>query len=132
MLQKRTFRHFRQANMSNRPSTPPNNIIQRTRIRAVWRRRESEPLVHCAACNTKRSLQQRNYEKRTFQTMETKLNESRIMLRERPLGQESQLKMQRQRFRRSRKIMLEMVVGAVRKSKSDIVVSTLAVTLYTE
>jgi hypothetical protein len=64
--------------------------------------------------------------------METKLNESRIMLRERPLGQESQLKMQRQRFRRSRKIMLEMVVGAVRKSKSDIVVSTLAVTLYTE
>jgi hypothetical protein len=30
------------------------------------------------------------------------------------------------------KNMLEMVAGAVRKSKSDIVLSTLAVSLYTE
>jgi hypothetical protein len=29
-------------------------------------------------------------------------------------------------------VMLEMVAGAVRKSKSDIVLSTLAVSLYTE
>jgi len=31
-----------------------------------------------------------------------------------------------------KKEMLEMVAGAVRKSKSDIVLSTLAVSLYTE
>jgi hypothetical protein len=30
------------------------------------------------------------------------------------------------------KVLLEMVAGAVRKSKSDIVLSTLAVSLYTE
>jgi len=74
------------------------------KARAAWEQRESEPLGHCAACDPKRSLQPKNDKKRTSTVMKTKNNGLRIMLRGRPLGQESELKMQRQRFSRSRKI----------------------------
>jgi len=74
------------------------------KARAVRKQRESEPLGHCPACDPKRSLQPRNDEECTSYAMMTKINESRIMLRERQLGQQSELKMHRQRFSRSRKI----------------------------
>jgi len=74
------------------------------KARAGWRQRESEPLGHCTASDTKRSLRQRNDEKRTSSAMKRKRNGLRIRLREKPLGQESELKRQRQGFNRSRTI----------------------------
>jgi len=71
------------------------------KARVAPRQRESKPLKHCTACDLKRSLRRRNDEKRTSQAMKTKRNGLRIMLREKPLGQESKLKMQRQRFNKS-------------------------------
>jgi len=43
-------------------------------------------------------------EKRTSKVMKRKRNRSRIMSREKLLGQESELNLQRQRFSKSRKI----------------------------
>jgi len=51
-----------------------------------------------------RSLRWRNDKKRTSSAIKTKRNGLRIMLREKPLGQESELKTQRQRFDKSRMI----------------------------
>jgi hypothetical protein len=53
---------------------------------------------------SKRSLQRRNDEQYTSQAMKKKKNGLRIILRDRLLGQESELKMQRQRFSKSERI----------------------------
>jgi len=98
MLWKWTFRHFRRADTANRQSGQPNDVIMRTKAWAVWKQRESEHLGHCAAGDQKRSLRRRNDEKRTFYAMKRKRNGLRIMLREKPLGQESEWKIQRQWF----------------------------------
>ena len=90
--------------MVNRQSTPHNDVIKRMKARAAWMQRECEPLGQCTACDPKRSLRPRNDAKRTSKAMKTKKTGLRIMLRERPLGQESKLNMQRQQFSRSRKI----------------------------
>jgi len=89
--------------MANRRSGPHNDVIKQIKARAAWKQKESEPLGHCVACVPKRSLWPRNYEKDTSQAMKRKKNGLRVMLREKPLGQESKLKTQRQLFSRSRK-----------------------------
>jgi len=39
-----TLRHFRRANMANRRSGPPNDVIKRMKARAARKQKESEPL----------------------------------------------------------------------------------------
>jgi len=104
MLRKRYFLHFRRAGKVNRQRGLLNHIIKWITERVAWRPKESEPLGHCVAWDPKRRLRRRNDEKRTSQPIKSKTNELRIMLREKPLGQESELKTQRQRFSKSRKI----------------------------
>jgi hypothetical protein len=53
---------------------------------------------------SKKSLQRRNEVKHTSQAMKRKRNGLRIMLRERPLGQESEKMTQRQQFSKTRTI----------------------------
>jgi hypothetical protein len=72
--------------------------------RAAWMQTESEHLGHYAVCDPKRNLQQRNDQKCTYYPLMRKRNGLRIMFREKPLGQESELKMQRQQFIKRRKI----------------------------
>jgi len=108
MLRKRTFDHFQLANMANKHSGPHNNIIKWTKATAAWKQKESETLRHCAACDPKWSLWPRNNEKRTSSAMERRNNGLRIMLREKLLGWERELKMQRQRFSKSRKIRAKL------------------------
>jgi hypothetical protein len=72
--------------------------------RAAWMQKESEHLGHYAACDPKRNLQRRNEEKCTYYPLMRKRNGLRIMFREKPLGQESELKMQRRQFIKRRKI----------------------------
>jgi len=80
------------------------NVIKWMKARAARKQRESEPMVHCTAYDSKRSLRQRHDKKCTFYAMKTKRNGLRIMLTEKPLWQESELRMQRQRLGRSSKI----------------------------
>jgi len=104
MLRKRYFLHFRRAEKVNRQCGLLNHIIKWITERVAWRPKESEPLGHCVAWDPKRRLRRRNDEKRTSQPIKSKTNELRIMLREKPLGQERELKTQRQRLGKSRKI----------------------------
>jgi len=110
MLWRRTFRHSRQAGTVNRQSDQPNHVIMQMKARAGWMQRESEPLGHCAAWDPERSLRRKSDEKRTSQPMKRKRNGLRIMLREKPLGQESEFKMQRQRFNKSRTIWRRLIL----------------------
>ena len=103
MLQKRTFRRFWQADTGNRQSSLPNHIIKWMWAKAACRQSEFNPLGHYVPWDPKRSLRQRNDEKHTSWAMKRKRNGLRIMLREKPLGQESELKMQRQWFSKSSK-----------------------------
>jgi len=82
----------------------PNDVIKQMTARAAWRQRESEPLGHCAAWDPKRSLRRISDKKRTSYAMKRKSNGFKIMWRERLLGQESELKMQRPQFNKSRTI----------------------------
>jgi len=108
MLWKYSFRHSRWANMENWQSISPNEVIKRMKARAAWRQTESGSLECYVACDPKRSLRPRNVEIRTSWAMKRKRNEMRIMLRGRPLGQDSELKIQRQRLGRSRKIQRQL------------------------
>jgi hypothetical protein len=74
----------------------------------AWTQNGSEPLVHYIDSDTKRSLRMGNGEKRTFHAMKRKRNGLSMMLRERPLGQGSELKTQIQRLGRSRKIQRQL------------------------
>ena len=65
MLWNRTFRHFWLANTAHQHIVPQDDILKRMMGRATWRQRESEHLGHCAACDQKRGLGQRNYEQHT-------------------------------------------------------------------
>jgi hypothetical protein len=48
--------------MANQQSVPLYNIIiKRMRARAVWKKKESKPLGHCAAPDPKRTLWYKNY-----------------------------------------------------------------------
>jgi len=58
MLQKRTIRLFRRANMANQQSGPPNNIIKQMKAGAAWKQKESKPLGHCAVCDPKEACGQ--------------------------------------------------------------------------
>jgi len=91
MHRKRTFRHFWPAVTANRKSSQPNDVIKPMKERAVLRQRETEPLGHCAAWDPKRGLRRRSDEKRTSSATKRKRNGLRILWRERPLGQESEL-----------------------------------------
>ena len=53
MLRKRTFRHLLPADMANRQSVQPNDIIKWMKARAAWRQKESERWGHCAAWDPK-------------------------------------------------------------------------------
>jgi len=65
MLEERIFRHFKLANMANRQSCPPNDVIKRMKASEAWKQNESEPLGLCAACDSKRCLWPKNDEWRT-------------------------------------------------------------------
>jgi len=104
MLRNRSFRHIQQANMANRHSGQPNDMIKRMKARTVRKEKECKHLGYCAPCNPKGSLRSRNNEKRTSQAMKRKRNGSRIMLREKPPGQDTKFEMQRQWFSKSMKI----------------------------
>jgi len=101
MLQKRTFHHYRHANTANRQSTSHDDLIKRMTARGAWKLNGSEPLERCAACNRKRSLQWVKNEKLTSWATMRRRNGSRIMRNERPLRQDSKLKMQRPQLSRS-------------------------------
>jgi hypothetical protein len=85
-LRKRTFHHFRRANMANQQSGLPNDVNKRMNTGVSWKQNESDRLGNCAACDSKRILRPRNNEKRTSPPMKRKRNWLRIMLRERQLG----------------------------------------------
>jgi len=104
MLWKRTVRHYWQANTANRQSTLHDDVINWIKARAAWKRNGSEPLECCAACVPKRRLRRGAEEKLTSYATKRRRHESRIMWKERPLWQESELKTQRQQLKRSRMI----------------------------
>jgi hypothetical protein len=54
-----------QANMANRHSSLPNDIIKRMKARATWMQNQSKSLGHCIACDSKRTLRLRNHEQCT-------------------------------------------------------------------
>jgi len=87
MLWKSTYRHFRWANMANRPSSSPNNVINRIKERPTQEQTLTEPLGHCAACNPKRHFQRRYDKKRTSYAIYRKRNGSKIVLRDKRLWQ---------------------------------------------
>jgi len=105
---KWTFRHYWQANMTNRQSTLHDDVIKGMKDRLAWRQKGSVPLEHCAACNPKWSLWWGTDEKYTFEATKSRRNGSRLMWIERSLWEQSELKTQRQQLGRSRKIW-EMV-----------------------
>jgi len=51
--------------MANQQSEPHDDIIKRMKARVALNQKESERLGHCVACDPTRSLQQKNYGKRT-------------------------------------------------------------------
>jgi len=104
MLHQRTFCYFRRANMANAQSIPHNDIIQQMKPTVASKQTESEPLGHCATCESKCSLWWRNEQKRIVYARKRKRNELRIMLGNRPLWPESVWKNERERLSRSRKI----------------------------
>jgi len=108
MLQRRTFHHFRLANTATWKCVLHDDIINQMRARAASKQKEHEPLGHCAACDPKRSLRQRNDEKRTSYTTNRKRNGWRIIMRVKPLGHDSKLKTQRQWLGKSRMIQRQV------------------------
>jgi len=78
------------------------------KARAALKQKESVPFGHCIACDLKGTWQPRNNEKCPSQAIKRKRNGFRIMLKERPLGQESKFKMQRERSGRSRNIQRQL------------------------
>jgi len=74
----------------------------------AWRQNRSERWEHCTAYDPKRSFQRRKDRKLTVYAIKRKRNGSRIMWREKPLWEESEFKMQRQRCCKSWKIWLQL------------------------
>jgi len=110
-LRKRTFHHLQLASSANQAIDPHDNIIKQMKARAAWKLNKSEPKVHCVACNPKTSLRQSEDKKRTFWITKRKRNASRITWREKPLWQESELRMQRKQLSSSRKILEVLKAG---------------------
>jgi hypothetical protein len=92
------------ANPANEQSITLYDLIKLRQARVDWRQKESKPLDHCAACDPSEILQPRIAEECTSQALLRKQNGLRIMLTEKLLGQESELKTQRHLFSKSRKM----------------------------
>ena len=102
--EKRTFHLFWRAHMANRQSSLHADIIKGMKASMAWRQKGSDRWKQYAACDLNRSVWWTKDEKRNFQAMKRGRNRSRIMLREKPLWQESELKAQRQYLCKSRMI----------------------------
>jgi len=111
MLGKWTLLQIRRANIIHWQSVSHDTVSKQIKARADCKQKLSEPLEHWAACDPKRSLQWRNNEKRTFEAIKKQTNWRRIMLREKLLWQESELKTLRQWLSRSRKIWGKLKMG---------------------
>jgi len=73
-------------------------------VKSGWDSERFRALGAMRGFRRKRSLRRTNHEKHTSEAMKPKRNALRIMLREKLVGQESKLKMQMQRFSKSRTI----------------------------
>lgn len=66
--------------MESWQSVPHDNVIKQMKARAAQKHKESECLGNSAACNSQRSLQQRNDEKHTVYAIKITRNGLRIIL----------------------------------------------------
>jgi len=111
MLRKWTWHLLPLAYMASRPNDQYYYIINWLMPSAAWMQNECELSMEFIACDPNRSLRHREDMKETFGITRRKRNGSTITFRERPLCQESTLKMQWQQLSRSKKIYKLLNVG---------------------